>query len=249
MFRISLVAIILLPLAACVTVTEGPTQNEKASKINVSLGVGYYQQGNLEMANEKLLKALRQDPDSSQAHHAYAVLQNRLLEKEEAEVHFRRAIALDSKNSEAFTNFGAFLCNDGKIEESEKMFLNAVDNPLYRTPEVAYTNAAVCLRKLDPPENERSKVYLTKALAARNNFVPALINLAELTLDTREYDLSRLYLDRYNKVTQPDARSIWAEIRQALAVDNTLLVDELAAKLTKDFSDSAEYLSWKALNQ
>ncbi len=67
-------------------VQEGGTKNEKASKINVQLGIGYYHRGNLESANEKLIKALDQDPKSSQAHHAYAVLQNRFQDKEKRNI-------------------------------------------------------------------------------------------------------------------------------------------------------------------
>ena len=66
---------LMLLLTSCVTVNDQKgSQLEKASKINVQLGIGYYHRGNHELANEKLVKAMRQDPKSSQAHHAYAVL-------------------------------------------------------------------------------------------------------------------------------------------------------------------------------
>lgn len=119
MHRINLVWLVLL-LSACVMVQDGPTQDEKASKINVQLGIGYYQQGNLEQANEKLLKALAQDPLSSQAHYAYAVLQNRFLNAEKTEFHFKKAIEYDPGNSEALANYGAYLCNKGETQEAEK---------------------------------------------------------------------------------------------------------------------------------
>ena len=99
---------LVLLLSACVTVNQGQNPDQKASQVNVELGMGYYQQGNLELANEKLVKALAQDPGSSKAHLAYAVLQNRFLDKEKAEKHFREAIDLDPKNAEALNTFGAF---------------------------------------------------------------------------------------------------------------------------------------------
>ena len=109
-------------LSACAMVPVGETNMQKASKINVQLGIGYYQRNNLEQANAKLVKALRQDPKSSQAHHAYAVLLNRLQEKEKAEQHFKKAIELDPENSEALTNYGSFLCRERKYLDAEKMF-------------------------------------------------------------------------------------------------------------------------------
>jgi len=238
-----------LVTVACVTVQDGPSQNEKASKINVQLGIGYYNQNNLEQANEKLIKALAQDPKSSQAHYAYAVLQNRFLDKEKTEFHFRKAVELDPKNSEALSNFGAYLCNDGRIKESEKYFLQAVKNPLYKSPEIAYTNAAVCLLKLDPPENETAITYLQRALALRNNYTPALINIAELSFADQNYDLTRVYLERFHLVTEPTPRSLWLDIRNMLKINDTDRASELAAKLKNDFPDSAEYQSWLALEQ
>lgn len=249
MYRIILSWLLMVLLSACAMVPVGPTRNEKASKINVELGVGYYQQGNLEQANEKLIKALNQDPKSSQAHYAYAVLQNRFLDKEKTEFHFRKAIDLDPKNSEALNNFGAYLCNDGRTEEADKMFMQAVKNPLYKFPEIAYSNAAVCLLKADATQTEKAKEYYTRALAKRNNYSPALLALAELSFDDEKYDLTRLYLQRFHLVAQPTARSLWLDIRNELEMDNQQRAYDLAEKLKSDFPESQQYKSWLALEK
>ena len=49
-------------LSACVTVDNKQTDDEAASNINTELGIGYLQQNNLELASEKLKKALRYNP-------------------------------------------------------------------------------------------------------------------------------------------------------------------------------------------
>lgn len=249
--RVSLVIMTALMLNACAMIPVGETDLQKASKINVQLGIGYYQQNNLEQANAKLVKALRQNPNSSQAHHAYAVLQNRFLEKEKAEKHFKKAIELDPQNSEALTNYGAFLCRDGRYLEAEKMFLQAVENPLYKFPEVAYTNAAVCLRKLkaDDQHMKRVKRYLSKALGKKTNFPPALLNMGEISVDEGNYDFAKLYLDRYHQVSKPSARSLWLVIRNELAAGHTEQAAEWAKKLEQQFPDSAEYKKWQTLEQ
>ncbi len=251
MLRTSYTLLLLLLLNACVMVPVGETRMQKASKINVQLGIGYYQQNNLELANAKLVKALREDPDSSQAHHAYAVLLNRFQEKKKAEKHFKKAIELDPENSEALTNYGAFLCKDGRYLEAEKMFLQAVDNPLYKSPEIAYTNAAVCLRKLegDHGQMKRIKRYLQKALGKRNNFPPALLNMAEISVEEKNHDFARMYLDRYHRVARPSARSLWLEIQNELGAGHIQKASEWAQKLKKDFPDSPEYKKWLALQQ
>jgi len=251
MYRSNLIGLMVLLLSACVTVQEGATQMEKASKINVQLGIGYYHRGNLEIANEKLVKALRQDPNSSQAHHAYAVLLNRFLELEKAEKHFKKAIELDPENSEALSNYGAFLCRDGRYLQAEKMFLQAIENPLYKNPEVAYTNAATCLLKLNNDEANKLRVkkYLKKALGKRNNFRPALIIMADISLAENNYDFTRLYLNRFHLVGRPTARSEWLYIQNELSAGHTSIAKEWAQKLEQDFPDSDEYKKWLALDK
>ena len=241
-----LLLISILFLGGCVTVEDGPSQQQKASKINVQLGIGYYHQNNLELADEKLRKALDQDPQSSQAHHAFAVLQNRFLNREKSEFHFRKAVELDGQNSEALNNFGAFLCQDERYEEAESMFVKAVDNPLYKTPEVAYTNAALCLRKgqLKPLT---AKGYLLKALTIGRNYGPALLELAEIGLEENQTERTLHYVKRFHLASKPTARSVWLKLQAEYAEGNTKSVHELGAILQRDFPESKEYKLWLEL--
>jgi type IV pilus assembly protein PilF len=215
----------------------------------VQLGIGYYQQGNLDLANEKLIKALDQNPKSSQAHYAYAVLQNRFANKEKTEFHFRKALEYDPRNSEALSNFGAFLCNDGRTQEAEKMFLRAVEDPLYKSPEVAYSNAAVCILKEDPTQIEKAKEYFTRALVLSNNYIPALMSMAELSFEETKYDLTRLYLERIHLVSIPTARSLWLDIQNELVARNMTRAYALAEALKNSFPDSPQYQSWLAIEK
>lgn len=233
-------------LSACVAVHEGPTKKEKASNINVQLGIGYLQQNNLEVANQKLLRALDQNPESAVAHNAFAILQERLLQFDVAEKHYQKAAQLDPKNSQANNNYGAFLCRKGRELESEQYFLKAVKQPLYKTPEFAYTNAAVCLMKVK--ENERALEYLKKALAARSNFATALINLSDLHLRMTKPKDSLFYLQRYHLVKNATSRSLWLEIQANLALeknDNAIVKIDL---LKKKFPKSKEFKELEALN-
>jgi type IV pilus assembly protein PilF len=240
-----IVALLLLMglLQACVAVDPGQTQNEKASAVNVQLGIGYLQQNNLELASQKLTKALRQDPESASAHNAYAFLQDRLDQLELAEYHYEKATKLDRKDSQAANNYGAFLCNNGRERESEKYFLQALDNPLYSTPEYAYTNAAVCLLKVD--EVKSAKGYLRKALNERSDFATALLAMGGLLFDEKDYEGAKSYLDRYHLVAKPGPKSLWLSIQTALKLNPDADVTELVERLKTDFPDSREYQTWK----
>lgn len=238
---IALLALLLL-LQACVAVDPQYSRNEKASAINVELGIGYMQQNNLELASEKMLKALRQNPNSAPAHNAYAILQERLKQHDLAEYHYKKAISLDSKNSEASNNYGAFLCRNGREAESEEYFLTALENPLYKTPEYAYTNAALCLNRIN--QKNVAKEYLHKALAAKSNFGVALFALAKIYFEEGEYDQAKIYLNRYQLVARPTPQSLWLAIRTELEIDGEANIDELGYMLQTDFPSSDEYQSW-----
>ncbi len=233
---------IIISLAGCVTVDPRESKNVRASKINVQLGIGYMQQNNLEVANEKLIKALRQDPKSASAHNAYAMLQDRLLQKDKAELHYKKATRLDRNDSLAANNYGIFLCRNNREVESEKYFLQALKNPLYKTPEFAYTNAALCLLKID--QDEKAMEYLSKALAAKSNFPIALIAMGRLVFEQEKFPEAKIYLDRFHLVANPTAVSLWLAIRTELELNSSTNVDELAEKLKRNFPGSDEYQSW-----
>jgi type IV pilus assembly protein PilF len=242
--------LILFGLLQACYVPVGPdqTQNEKASAVNVQLGIGYLQQNDFELANDKLSKALRQDPDSAPAHNAFAILQDRLLQTEKAEYHYKKATKLDPENSQAANNYGAFLCRHGRELESEKYFMQALKNPLYSTPEFAYTNAALCLLQVgEARETEKAKEYLGKAIAAKSDFGPALLSMAQLLFDQGEYVAAKFYLDRFHLVAKPTARSLWLAIRNTLQIDGQGDVTELAQRLGNEFPDSEEYKAWQAI--
>jgi len=229
-------------LQACVAVNPQPSQNEKASKVNVQLGIGYLQQNKLELASEKLTKAIQQDPDSAAAHNAYAILQDRLQQYDLAEYHYERATELDPKDSQAANNYGTFLCRHGREREAEKYFIQATKNPLYRTPEYAYTNAAICLKKVG--QTGPALEYLRKALASKSDFAAALIAMADTMFETGDYEKARLYIDRFHLVAQPSAKSLWLSIQTALQLDGRADVSELVRELKSRFPESEEYKAW-----
>jgi type IV pilus assembly protein PilF len=243
----SLIVLLLLTglLQACVAVDPSKGRNEEASDVNTEMGLGYLQQNNFELASEKLLKALRQNPESVKANYVYAVLQDKLEQKELAEYHYEKATKLDPKNSEAANNFGAFLCRNGRQLESEKYFKRALKNPLYKTPEYAYTNAAICMLQVD--ELQRGKEYLGKAIAAKSDFGPALLSMADVLYKEGDYSNAKIYLDRYHLVSRASARSLWLAIRNTLELDGQGDIEELAQRLETEFPDSQEYVEWKQI--
>ena len=227
-------------IAACASPPhkEDREHVKRAAKINVQLGVGYLREGNLEVAQTKLERALKQDPKLSSAHWTYALLQMRLGENALAEKHFRKAISLDPKDSRARNNYGTFLCGQGRLEDAEKQFLKAVENPLYREPASAYTNAALCSLKI--PDKQKAKRYFRDALEKDPTYAPALFNLAKLSFEDGQHLQARAFMQRYAEAAEHNSKTLWLSYRIERQLGNPDLANEFAARLKDRFPDSRE---------
>lgn len=241
--KIRLLWWVLLPfISACVAVNKPVPSHIKASAVNVQLGVGYLNQGNLELAEQKLYKALQQNHDSTAAHSAFAVLQEQLQDYRKAEYHYWQAIRLDPDDAAAANNYGTFLCRRNRQADAEAYFLRALENPQYKTPEIAYTNAGICLLRIG--RNAEAREYLQKALAVRTHFPAALFSMARILSAESDYAGARHYLDRFHQITEPTAQSLGLALRVALKMDDHDDVNALSQQLKADFPDSEVNQSW-----
>ena len=116
---------------------EEEKKDKEAAVLNVQLASGYIRRGNLEVAKEKLLKAISYDNDYVPAYTTMAVLMNMIGNIEEAENYYLDALDINSNDPDLHNNYGAFLCNHGKFEEAKEQFYIALKNQFYETPEAA----------------------------------------------------------------------------------------------------------------
>lgn len=229
---------------ACATVPDdrsgtssGGTANQLAV-VNTQLGLGYLRNGQLDLAWERLNTALQADPDYSTAHNGIALVYDRLNEPEKAEAHFKRAIELNPTDSAAQTNYGAFLCQQGRMEEGEKYFMKAVENPLYTKPAMAYTNAGTC--KLQSGDVAGAETYFRAALRADSRFPLALLNMSQVSFDTGNYLAARAYMQRYEEVAKHNSRSLWLGIQIEEKLGDKDAVSSFAMLLKANYPDSRE---------
>ena len=197
----SLTTFVSLFLLAALTACSG-VEEKKAADYNSELGVRYLQQGRLKLADEKLRKSLVQNPNSAQSNHYFALLQQRLGINEQASLHFKKAIKITPQDPELRNNYGSFLCKTNKPQAAVTQFLAAIKNPLYSTPEFAYTNAGICLRKASNANNAQAEKYFHLALEKKVSFPSALLELAKLYGDQGNSEKSQTFMARYRNVTQ-----------------------------------------------
>ena len=233
---------VVIPLVlACATISSRdapPGPNKKAAEINTQLGVNYLSQGKLELADEKLRRALKQDPTSSTANWVFALLQERLGEHALAEKHFRKAISLNPKDSRAHNNYGTFLCNQNRIAEAEKEFLLAIENPLYTQADSAYANAGICVLKI--PDKITAEEYFRKSLTINSEQPSALIQMAKLSFERNEYAQTTDYIQRFEKVGRHNSESLWIAFQSEKNLGHKAKADDYANQLKKLYPSSQE---------
>jgi len=234
-----MILMLLAGLAACSGQQGSDSANyEKAAEVNTRLGIAYMQADDLNLAKEKMEKAIKQDPDSVIAHMAYGLLLQRLEEPEEAETHFRKALELDPTNPELRNNFGTFLCEQKRYEEGVQEITRAMGNPLYKTPEYAADNIGSCYLKKG--DMVRAEGYFRKSLEYNKFFPGALYHMARLTFVQEKYLATRAYLQRFNAVAGDIPGTLWLCYQTEIELRNDDEAKKCAENLLNNFPDSKE---------
>lgn len=235
------VLLVLLLLGAC---QQSPVNNkpaadpQKLAQVNTELAFQYMQEGEYEIAIRKLDKAFEAVPGYVDAHNAMGLVSSRLGRFDDAEDSFRRALRFDPDNSSALNNYGQFLCQRGRYEEGQQQFLKAVDNPLYKIPAVAYSNAGSCA--LDAGDLAAAENHFRAALELDPRLGPALIQMADISHRLERYLPARAYLQRYLEGAPHTARTLWLGILIERELGDRDALASYALQLEKNFPDSTE---------
>ena len=210
----------------------------QAAALTVQLAVGYIDRGQLAVAQEKLDKAIEQDPDNVDAYTTMAYLKRKVNELDEAEKYYLEALEIRSTNPNIHNNYGGLLCQMGRYDKALDEIRLAYEDPFYETPYLAYANAGTCL--LDKGEYKEAEKMLRKALRDQPNYAGALISMAEIGVKTEKYLMARAYIQRYHAVARPSAESLWLQVQSEKALGAQDHYLKYARKLLKDFPDSDE---------
>ncbi|MGF1545835.1 MAG: type IV pilus biogenesis/stability protein PilW [Thiotrichales bacterium] len=215
------------------------TRNAQVAEINTKLGLDYLQKGNLNLAKSKLNRALAEDPLSSQVHWANALLEERLGDNAKADALYRKAVRLNPTDSEGLNFYGVFLCRQGNVTEALAAFEQAVKNPLFTTPEYAYTNAGICAAQNGFPA--QADVYLRNALDKSPNYAMALYHMALLSYNEQRYLPARAYRQRLEQAMDAtDPKVLWLCFVTEQHLGNLDEARRCEERLKRDFPTSDE---------
>lgn len=210
----------------------------RSAEIHTRLGIGYRERGQVQLALENLEVALRHDPNHTPAHVVTALIQEGLGNSRQAEYHYREAARLAPQDGSTQNAYAVFLCRNNQFAEAQRRFERAFEDPFYRTPEVAFTNAGACARLDNRPED--AERFLRRALEIDPDFPDALYQLAELHWEQGDGLRARAFLQRFQSVAQDDPVSLRLGFLIETALNNPSDAERYVRYLERAFPDSAE---------
>jgi type IV pilus assembly protein PilF len=233
---------LLLLLGGCVVtksthLSDGHAEADAAAD-NVQLAMAYMQEGNLARAKEKLDRALQEDPANANVHSVYAMFYERINDQKKAEVQFREALRLAPDDPGQLNFYGVYLCRQHRVDEGVTKLVQVANNPLYRTPEAAYTNMGVCL--LTAHRDEEAESAFRRALAVRPDFSEAAYQLAELELAHGRALEARDRVEKFLSKNNPTPELLMVALRASRNLGDARAVAQYSKTLRVDFPNSEQ---------
>ncbi len=248
-FALALVTAVLT--AACATqpaqsanLNEEESARLESARVHTELGSAYYGNGQLAVALEEFTIATQVYPKYAPAFYMLGLVYMDMKEDAQAEQSFQKAISLDPGSSEAYNNYGWFLCQRGKIDEAIKQFMTALKNPRYETPEKAYVNAGICSRKGN--DDAAALDYFARALKLQPNHPQALYNSADIYFRQGDFAAAKSLLLRYMKSTNPAPEALWLGVRIERKLGDRIEQASYAQMLRQRFPEAPETQLLKA---
>jgi len=238
-----IVGIVAFALMGCVT-SDGSNPrkqedpSEAAAKYNIQLGTAYLQQGNYQFAKEKLERSLKQNPKDPDVHTSLALLYDRTGDPKLADKHFREALRLAPDKPDISNNYAVYLCKNGRVDEGVERFMAVAANKYYQTPEVALTNAGVCLRGAKRLDEAQQR--FAGAIRARPNYSEPTVQLANLYLERNQLVEARKVVDTYLNAFKPNPDVLLAAVSVSRAAKDRMSEEKYSRALRLEFPDSAQ---------
>lgn len=224
--------------------TGDETSQQTSLRIHTELAAGYFELGNMGVALEEVGIVLRADPNYGPAHNIAGQVYAQLKEDRLAEQSFERALKIDPLDSVANHNFGTFLCQRKREEEGIKHLLTALRNPLYQNAASTYVNVGLCARRRG--DMAAAEEYFAKALQLQPDQPQALYHAADIQYDRKNFQTAKGYLERFTKVTAPNAEVLWLAVRVSRKLGDGNSTASYAQQLRNNFPNSKEAAALQA---
>ncbi len=226
------------PSAADTTKQSSAADTVTRARVHTELASGYYELGNYRVAIDEANEALKADSNFTAAYNVLGLVYMELRDDQTAEANFQRALRISPLDSDANNNYGWFLCQRKREQESVKYFLAALRNPLYASPDRSWVNAGICSRQLG--DLAAAADYFQRALKLNPNQPQALYGLADMAYKRNDNAEAKALLSQLQVNVTPSAEILWLGLRVERRLGDRNAEASLGFQLRKNFPDSRE---------
>ncbi|MEM7502224.1 MAG: type IV pilus biogenesis/stability protein PilW [Pseudomonadota bacterium] len=238
----AMIAVSMAWLAGCVTTTTGPkvpqANRTDAAESNYNLGRQYYLRGNYERARDALNRSLEFNERLAKTHMMLGLTYERLDVPRLAKQHYELAVRSEPRNLAVRNGYAVYLCNTDQADEAREQFERVVSAPDNDDPEVALTNAGVCMQSAS--NVDAAEDYFRRALDEKPNHPEALLQLMLLKHGGGDSLSARAFLERYMSVAPPSPAILELAIEIERKTGNDSAECEYMRRLLSEFPTSEE---------
>lgn len=219
------------------------TDSQRRARIRLQLAVGYYEQRQMPVALDEIKQALQVDPNFAEAYSMRALIYMDMGENRLAEDSFLQAIRLAPNMPDFNNNYGWFLCQNGRENQSISYFETALKNRAYQSPAKALNNAGICSLKMkDAAAAER---YFAQAFQYDPANPSTNANLAKIYYERRDYERARFYIGRVMKADVMTADVLWLAIKIERKLGDKAVELSLVTQLSRRHGGSPEFAAYQ----
>jgi type IV pilus assembly protein PilF len=208
------------------------------AQLHQEIAAGFYERGQMEVALQELDAAVKLDAKNAKIYNTYGLVYAMLGEDAKAQQNFLTAIELAPTDSEIRQNWGWYMCTHGRPRESLAEFETAVRNPLYKTPDIALTNAGKCA--IEAGDRAQGEAFLKRALSVNPANASAAYSLSLLLYRQGRLDDARAVMRRVVQIGNPTAESLYLGMCIERKLGDRPSETSYVSQLKNRFPDSAE---------
>ena len=220
-----------------ITESDEPEPRKRA-RIRMELAVGYFEQGQTNVALDELKQVIAADPTYPDAYNLRGLIYMRLNDMRQAEDSFRRAVALNPQDANAQHNYGWLLCQQGRFAEGQQSFDMAMSSPVYAGRAKTLMAQGLCQAKAGRPDEAERSLARSYELDAANPLTG--YNLSNLLFSRGDLTRAQFYIRRLNNSDLANAESLWLGVKVERRLNDSVAMRQLGEQLRKRFPKSPE---------
>lgn len=220
-----------------ITASDEPEARRRA-RIRMELAVGYFEQGQTDVALDELKQVIANYPNFPEAYNLRGLIYMRLGDMRQAEESFRRAVALDPRDANTQHNLGWLQCQQGRYDESLKTFSQVLAQPMYTGRAKTLMAQGLCQARAGRTAEAEKSLAHSYELDAANPITG--YNLANMLYQRGELSRSQFYIRRLNNSDLANAESLWLGVKVERRLNDRVAMAQLGDQLKKRFPQSAQ---------